>query len=378
MNLSRGIKKIILITSSVLVSLILIELGLRLIAPVFIYSPLENQIEDDKLGRVMDPALKDIDENGFRNPDSIEQADIVALGDSHTYGVNVVSEKSWPRQLGDMSDMTVYNLGVGGYGSLQYYYLYDKALKLKPKHIILALYVPNDLDDVCKLIDISDYWHGWAREHGYNDEVCFDSSGSFNGFKEFLSGLNTYWMAATFIKRAYEATDLWDSVVIRDEKNSTLIKYRSVTSHKKKMDLKRRRISLGFEITKDIVEDFKRRADLNGIDFGVVFIPSKERAFFDYLMEKGYKLPPDYPELVDNENKLVDKFSRFFEGLGIKYVDAKPYVLRELYGSGNVYSSTDDGHPVETGYKAYAEAAYDGIITKNKNPDNIKSNGLKP
>ena len=47
----------------------------------------------------MDISLRDIDENGFRNPKLFEEVDIVTVGDSFTYGNNVSSEKSWPQQL---------------------------------------------------------------------------------------------------------------------------------------------------------------------------------------------------------------------------------------------------------------------------------------
>lgn len=370
--------KIILVTFTLLTSLILLELGLQLLTPVLIYSPLANQSYDYKLGSTMDPSLKDIDENGFRNPISLHQADIVALGDSHTYGFNVSSEESWPQQLAIMAGMTVYNFGVGTYGSLQYGYLIDDAVKLKPKHIIIGLYVANDLDDVCKLITKTDYWNGWVEKHGFDVETCFKSFHWFDRVKQYLSELHLYWMAASAVKRLYERTDLGDSLVVREEMNATIIKYNRIASHKQMMDMERERISLGYEITMEIIKDIKRKSDMHGINFGIVFIPSKERAYFDYLTGSGYRLPDDYYQLLDYENKLIEKFSRVFDEWGIKYIDAEPYVQGELYKSGRVYPPTDDGHPLETGYKAYAEAVYNCMIKENKNVVGNKCNRPKP
>jgi hypothetical protein len=98
----------------------------------------------------------------------------------------------------------------------------------------------------------------------------------------------------------------------------------------------------------------------------VARIPSKENVFFDYLIERGYKLPQDYYLLISNERSLVDKFSVFLRGIGVRYVDARSYVVQELHKSGNVYLRSDDGHPVKIGYDAYAKAVYENLFSKQE------------
>lgn len=355
------LKKAVLIVLAVIFTLAAAELLLQLLTPNVIYSPLSNQTYDRRLGTKMNPALEDIDDKGFRNPAPLDHADIVTLGDSHTYGVNVSSAMSWPQQLADMDGVTVYNLGVGSYGTLQYSYLVDEAIKMKPKHIVLALYVTNDLDDVCKLINRTNYWDDWLRERGYDPSVCRETSGVWRTLKHYLTKSNLYWIIASAVKRAYEGRDLGDSVVVREEANHTIMKHKSISNHKRKMDMSRERIALGFEITKGVIADIEEKCDEAGIDFSIVFIPSKSRAFFEYLNSHGYELSDDYYQLVENENDLVARFSEFFDELGIEHVDAGPYVLEELYTSSNVYSPTDDGHPLESGYKGYARAAHDAV-----------------
>lgn len=355
------LKKAALIVLAVIFTLAAAELILQLLTPNVIYSPLSNQTYDSRLGTKMNPAVEDIDEKGFRNPAPLDHADIVTLGDSHTYGVNVSSAMSWPQQLAGMEGAAVYNLGVGSYGTFQYSYLADEAIKMKPKHIVLALYVTNDLDDVCKLVNKTNYWDGWLKQHGYDPSVCRETSGAWRTLKHYLTKSNLYWMIASAVKRTYEANDFGDSLVVREEANQTIIKHKSILNHKQKMDMSRKRIALGFEVTKSVIADIEEKCDEAGIDFSIVFIPSKSRAFFEYLNSHGYELPDDYYQLVDNENNLVARFSEFFDELGIEHVDAGPYVLEELYTSSNVYSPTDDGHPLENGYRAYARAAHDGV-----------------
>lgn len=357
------LRKTVLIICTIIVSLAVLEIGLRILSGTLVYSPKNSQVYDERLGRKIDPSLPDIDDNGFRNPVVPEDTGVVVLGDSHTYGVNVKSGESWPAQLARMSGLSVYNMGVGGYGTLQYYYLFDSAVKLKPERIILALFPANDLNDVCKLIDESEYWRAWAQSRGYEVEVCSGSSSLLGRLNRKLSGLHVYWMAASAIKRLNESMNFGDSVEVRSGGSKTIMKHATISSHEKKMDISRERIALGLAVTEDLLREMKRKAESGGIEFSVVLIPSKERVFYDYLKTNGYKLTAEYEKLVANENRVVRELEWFFEKNGIEYSDARPYVTREVYESINAYSPTDDGHPLEEGYEAYARAVYDGILT---------------
>ena len=56
-------------------------------------------IEDAELGHRPRPDFGDHDGRGFRNPVALEQAEIVCMGDSQTYGRGVQREEAWPQQL---------------------------------------------------------------------------------------------------------------------------------------------------------------------------------------------------------------------------------------------------------------------------------------
>ena len=43
---------------------------------------------------------------------------------------------------------------------------------MRPRYIILALYLANDLDDTCNLINQLEFWKNWAKEKGFNIEAC--------------------------------------------------------------------------------------------------------------------------------------------------------------------------------------------------------------
>ena len=167
----RILFKLILLGFSITISLVVIEIGMRIVMP----SAPENR--DPQVGYVMldvDPAagrkyrywhlkpdqeaytfdapLKS-DSIGLRN-DTI-RADlpaghirVAALGDSHTFGQGVSGEETWPRILEASlkkawpeASSDVINAGIGGLGIEQELELFeDLVAPLKPRVVVLAYY----------------------------------------------------------------------------------------------------------------------------------------------------------------------------------------------------------------------------------------------
>src|SRR5262245_30568619 len=80
-------------------------------------------VPDDILGIRVAAGARGFDQWGFRNRGVPAAADIVAIGDSHTYGNTATMSDSWPYVVARATGRTVYNLGLGGYGPNQYYEL---------------------------------------------------------------------------------------------------------------------------------------------------------------------------------------------------------------------------------------------------------------
>lgn len=69
---------------------------------------------------------------------------IIFIGDSWTFGYGVNSEKSFPSLVGSKTKMSVFNMGVPNYSSLQSIYLYKRFEdKFKPKYVVFLN--PNTL-----------------------------------------------------------------------------------------------------------------------------------------------------------------------------------------------------------------------------------------
>ena len=104
-------------------------------------------INDPILGLKLPPHTLGHDANGFRNDSVSQQADVVVLGDSQTWGVNAERKDAWPQQLSKLSGLSAYNMGMGGFGPVQYKAVLPQALRLSPKIIVVGFYFGNDIYD---------------------------------------------------------------------------------------------------------------------------------------------------------------------------------------------------------------------------------------
>jgi hypothetical protein len=54
------------------------EIVLRLFTPFPVHAPMANRVYDARLGYRLDSTVRDADSSGFRNPRTLDSADIVA------------------------------------------------------------------------------------------------------------------------------------------------------------------------------------------------------------------------------------------------------------------------------------------------------------
>ncbi len=120
---------------------------------------------------------------GFRNAwPWPEQTEIVALGDSLTFGYGVADEQAWPAVLNRaLPDLNVLNLGLIGAGPQQYLQVYETFIRsLRPRLLLIGLFPANDFWDAA-LFDLwlksdSDcsylVWRDYGRSKGAR---CSDS-----------------------------------------------------------------------------------------------------------------------------------------------------------------------------------------------------------
>jgi hypothetical protein len=111
-------------------------------------------VPDDILGYRFSPFAPGHDSRGYRNDDALAECDILAAGDSTTYGYGVRSEEAWPEQVATAASLSVYNAGIGGYGPCEYAVVIDELMHLHPDTVIVGVLLSNDLANTYKSVYI--------------------------------------------------------------------------------------------------------------------------------------------------------------------------------------------------------------------------------
>ncbi len=370
-----------LVLLSLGMALTVTEVGLRYLTP-FPITPLSNTIEHELLEYTLDPALPDVDEWGFRNVVTTpEEADLITIGDSHTYGRRVRIEQNFPSHLAKKTNRKIYNFGVGSYGIYHYKILLDRAIELNAKDVVLGFYIRNDLGRNCEILSRS-YWRRLAEEAELTLPKCDlpvslppDSNRTLGlRFSIFFSNIwKTIKFTATYNAVATLVWDpLWRTLwtpkwnpeeYFALDANHVLSK-NLVSQNKYSMSLVDKSTALNLENSKLILKEAQKKFDQNSVRFLVLLIPSKSLAYVTWARRKGVLIPPDLNELVALESTLVETYKDFFESNGIAYADALDHVVAAIERSdkdGDTVYVADEYHPSSLGYEAYADAALEGL-----------------
>ncbi len=156
--------RVLALMASVLFALVVCESGARVVEARRDDRPLNHRrIEDPILGHRMPAGQFGHDTNGFRNDSVPETADVVVLGDSQSWGLNVSRTGAWPQQLAQILGRSVYNMGMVGYGPAQFWALAPQALRLAPRELIVQLYLGNDFYDALKVSYTLSHYEAFRR-----------------------------------------------------------------------------------------------------------------------------------------------------------------------------------------------------------------------
>ena len=382
----------------VFASIVVIDLALHAMAFGFpqiknLVSTVTQKLPDKELGHRPNPAYPGHDQKGFRNSQVPDSADIVALGDSHTYGSGVKSEETWPKVLGVLSGQPVYNMGLSGFGPVQSFLYWDEAVSLKPKVVIEGLYSGNDLYDAYSII----YHRGQLPELKTADKTEQDEisqakqSGSISArvakmynrgekksslrlsVKRWLVKNSAVWGLLT--RTQYElsrlrkstippptAEEKWQeaqsyaarypeySEVFASDSSKTIFtsEYRLAA-----LDLQDPRIREGQRIALEVIRQMHQRALRDDIRFIVLLLPTKELAF----SEQAKALDSlNYHTLIRNEQQFWSEAKAFFDQHAIEYIDSLPALQAALQEGDQPYHVNYDGHPNAVGHRVIAEA----------------------
>jgi hypothetical protein len=372
----KAIAAFTLVVVSAIVGLLLCEFGSRLILNPADYFSVE-MVPDTALGAFPSPAARTgFDAWGFRNRKVPDTSDIVAIGDSHTYGNTATMEDSWPYVVGRLTGRHVYNMGMGGYGPNQYFYLLkNKALGLKPRVIICGLYMGDDFENAYSITYGLDYWTSLRKQPaqkvdfniwGTQPTVSWDKN-----VRVWLSRHSVIYQLVFhgpimgLLQGEYQiknASALYpgEAVTLNLPEKQVLEAFRP-KGLLLRLDQQSEPVQEGMRITFELLKEMKEICDQQQIRFVVVVIPTKEQVFSEYLEHNPKLLMSNVLDsLIANERVARDRTFQFLTGAGIDYVDTLPALKGAI--EQKLYARTAaDMHPNKNGYAVIAKATVQAL-----------------
>ncbi|RJR40933.1 MAG: hypothetical protein C4567_10275 [Deltaproteobacteria bacterium] len=365
---------LLLIAGSILASLLLCEGLARLI-----YTPADihpaHPTVDDILGHRINPHESGHDSRGFRNAEDTGDFPVVCIGDSFTYGDGVPRKSAFPQQLERTIHQRVYNMAMGGYGPVQYYYLISRAMELHPLKIVITFYLGNDLLDAYYMVGRHDYWK-WL-EPGLGPEKQLDSlqrcnlpckpavevdlfyapeiitlrlkeSGSFLFRIHSFLRLNSAFYALQYagitkplIQKLFEREQhLQHPGAFACKEVDTIF---TPGTNLRRVDLADHRVRQGALITRRII-NLMAAGKYPKKDLLLVFMPTKEAVYDNYLKKKRVSLPNEFTCSVLYERELTKWLTGAVAAAGLQAVDLFPLLEDAVSQGQRLYHSTSDGH----------------------------------
>lgn len=349
-------------------------------------------VADARLGKRMSPYYPGHDERGYRNASSSPGVDVLAIGDSMTYGYGAPAEGSWPRQLAELTGLSIYNAGVGSYATPEYEVVLDELLDLDPRWVVLGLYLGNDVSGAYKGVYVEKRFpelesddpsvlatlaardaQGSLREQalalGMESDLAESEPIGFRGALSRYSAL--YRLARSFRFTINErpssplrmtTDDSFEAASRRPQRLpfNSVPGFRTVFINPQQdalaTDLTDARIHEGWKITQQILLSMQTKLRERGIGFAVVLLHNKPIAYSGLIRKNDPTFSAAYFAAVDLEQNLKEQVARFLEENGILYVETLAAVQAVFDRGVHPYHESDDLHPNSAGYDAIARA----------------------
>lgn len=354
---------LVVVTIAAALSLFLAEIGLRMFTR-FPVSYLTNLIHDPKLGYRLSSSLNDVDRNGFRNLAVNSPPDIIAAGDSQTFGNNVASKDSWPSVLASEIGLKVYNTGIGSYGIASYHAILAQFLRENHQSkAIVAIYASNDFLPKFSFCEIEFDKGFWAEEQqrlGLNftlpQRECDQSK------------IRTEPKLEKWIKGNIAVVNIVDQMILSPFESyldSITLPAGLPNISKPKLILDDRRFRAETDLMQQSIKIFEDWGKTWKGRVAIVLIPSKTRVFYELLQERQAisKAPAALVAIAKHEIELEDFILTQAALNGMAIESSLPDVVKVM--DKDLYPLSDD-HPYEKGYFAYAQAAKRALGTLSK------------
>lgn len=335
-------------------------------------------LPDPRLGVRGNPAHPEHDAHGYRNPAVPEHAEIVALGDSQTYGSGVAPDEAWPRRLADLTGHSTYGIAHGAWGPAHGLLVWDQVADLEPDVVIEALYWGNDLFDVFDMVwargvlpelgsaaaDLGDRLAELEEEEPLAGRAL-RITGALHAAARSREGLRRSKLFGLYrrlrgeiARRRRTADDEWrlECARTRRDRNGEVFEARGLRTvftpryRLVGLDRKDARIVAAHRAALEALRRLESRAGESGSRFVVALVPTKEAAFSGIVADPT----PAFRRMVTQERAWNDETAAWLTANGIDYVDLRPALAASIANGVNPYFESRDGHPNATGHEIIA------------------------
>ena len=368
-------------------------------------SPYSNRalVTDPVLGFRISPFFPEVDSRGYRNNREYSNPDVLAIGDSMTYGYTVSFDKSWPRQLEQMESWDVYNAGVGDYGPCEHLGVYRELEFLNPRVVVLGIFIGNDLSDAYTSIYLenrctdlkSDDPEVLEQLAKANSESSLRNQALGLGMDDvpwpFLQGLPDKGLMVQYGKDRIALYRLTRAVYhrisdfswqrfgdgIEDESafEKSLRKpgafayeatpelrtvFRNPEIDMLAVNQNDPRIAEGMRITQQVISSIRDQIDAlqaePKTEFVVALIPSKSLIYNQVVIRDPSVWPDNFLQQIEMDKQVMAGLTEFLVAEGIAFVNTTPKIEDIINANQNPFYLSTNEHTNAKGYRAMAEA----------------------
>lgn len=283
------------------------------------------------------------DSKGYRNLRELDRADIVLLGDSYVEGHWVSDENTCAVILEKRLGLSVANLAVAGYGSLQQLEVLKRdGLELRPRLVAWFFFEGNDLYDDEAFENAMLYYQGKAGRKKKAREKATTISWR-------------KWYRRSFTRQAFRALRRLCHPVVPINAGA-FGWYRDLAGRQRRLyfhdypkltfgDFERRR----FEKTKAALREAGQRCRMAGARLVLFYVPTKFRVYGDLC-----RFPPGSRCRKWTPWDLPSHFAEFCAEAGIPFVDLGER-MRAAAAEGRVLYAPEDSHWSPEGHHFVAD-----------------------
>jgi hypothetical protein len=309
-------------------------------------------VRHPQFGVAVAPNSPGHDRWGFRNAAVPPQVDLVALGDSMTYGTYATRDEAWPSIVGREAKLTVYNAGMGGWGPSQFLCamkVYGRALK--PKVVVVGLYLGDDIRRAATEDYHCDELNPERIDAG-RDIVEDDVRVPFGRIRRLLSHHSVLYQTA---KLALSASRWFPRIAIGQRDIGWVqVSGRAVAVRIESNDQASPAYPLRTGIDKTIfilaaIAEESARIDAKCY---VVLMPSRESLLYELLDEPNAESVARSLEIAWTiEHSAIAEISRAFMGSGLTLLNATSDLRRAAKTGMRLYPVGTDPHFNANGYR---------------------------